>query len=199
MKQIKKNFSCKEIFKVCVAYGCEAPIESNKQHTFLKILINFCFWNNCLVTYALSLVWKYLFSFFFSSPTHSYSPTPSNFDDMLKLFSLYFRLDSSSSLFSLLGTCALSSDKRNDIQGVHKILCFSFKFLKFSEFCQFCCSAGYFTCLACVERKQSPENILKSSKKHNILWTPCYFLLTIFRQSLHKNISQIGAFALSWL
>ena len=69
VKLMKKKLFM-QVINVFVAYGSEAPIESNK-HTFLKILINFCLWNNflllCLVTYALSLVWKYKFILFLFS------------------------------------------------------------------------------------------------------------------------------------
>ena len=52
--------------------------------------------------------------------------------------------------------------------------------------CQFCCSAGgvwpaiVYTQTDTegeTERGQSPEYILKSSKKNNILWTPCSYPL----------------------
>ena len=59
-----------------------------------------------------------------------------------------------------------------EVQGVHKILCFSLNFFEFSEFCQFCAALVFYLPSVCthtdIERKQSPENILKSSKKHNI-------------------------------
>ena len=61
------------------------------------------------------------------------------------------------------------------IQGVHQILCFSLKCCEFSELCQFCCSAGVWPVIVYThwhwgetERGQSPEYILKSSKKRNI-------------------------------
>ena len=52
----------------------------------------------------------------------------------------------------------------------------------FSELCKFCCSACVWPDIVYThwhqgetERGQSPEYILKSSKNHNIYWTPCTY------------------------
>ena len=58
-----------------------------------------------------------------------------SFKNQLSHFRLFFNIYQFVARLAKKVSCPLG-------QGVHKILCFSFKFFKFSELCQFCCSAG---------------------------------------------------------
>ena len=62
-----------------------------------------------------------------------------------------------------------------------KYCVFSLKFWDCSELCQFCCSAGVLPAWLCThtntlgkQRKTRVRNILKSSKKHNIIYNTLY-------------------------
>ena len=80
-------------------------------------------------------------------------------------------------------------------------MCFSLKCCDFSVLCPFCCIAGDWPVIVYThwhrgetERGQSPEYIFKSSKKHNILWTPCNRMRAISRlwENKTNRIVRVG-------
>ena len=67
-------------------------------------------------------------------------------------------------------------------------MCFFLKILDFSELCQFCCSGGVLPAW-CVythkhqgktEKDQGPKYSKIFGKKHNIYWTSCIWMCTLF-------------------